>query len=368
MKLIAIVRGVSYGSLCVLLLLIAYAIAVAFYSGHAKSPDFISGAPYRQHVDCTHWPVHQDREWVKVLALKGGGVHGLIELGALQYLETKTGKKTYELFDLISGTSTGAIIAVALTTPDKQGEPRYSAAEMFRHYQRLGPELLTAPLYHKLLTVGGIFGPSLPSGPLDRAFRTMLGDKVRFDQQLTNVMISTFNLGAYRTEFFRSWECNPETPAYYSHEVVSAAVATPAFFPPVVIRDIQNNYQRPYVDALVSVNDPTFIAFREAVKMFPGRKYLVLTLFSGKEVTRLSEGDCPALGCGPMGAELDSHVSGRRRVSGQRDHGVHQGLCFQGQTPCGGLQCHSAGTGREPFRRVTRSNELCRECSAKSSE
>ena len=131
--------------MCIVVLLAVYAIAVTIYSKHSKSPYYISGAPYHQNVECAPWPMRRPHERIHVLALKGGGVHGLIELAALQYLEAKTGKATYELFDVISGTSTGAIIAVGLATPDKKGRPRFSAAELYAYYQQMGPELLSAP-------------------------------------------------------------------------------------------------------------------------------------------------------------------------------------------------------------------------------
>ena len=55
----------------------------------------------------------------KLLALDGGGVKGFVICQILAVLESRTGKKTRELFDFISGTSTGAILALALS----QGKP-----------------------------------------------------------------------------------------------------------------------------------------------------------------------------------------------------------------------------------------------------
>ena len=51
---------------------------------------------------------------VKILCLDGGGMKGLAQIEVLCQLEVATGQKITELFDWIVGTSTGAIIALAL--------------------------------------------------------------------------------------------------------------------------------------------------------------------------------------------------------------------------------------------------------------
>ncbi len=51
----------------------------------------------------------------RILFLDGGGVRGLVQMTVLREIERRTGKKIVELFDWIVGTSTGGIIALALT-------------------------------------------------------------------------------------------------------------------------------------------------------------------------------------------------------------------------------------------------------------
>ena len=50
----------------------------------------------------------------RMLFLDGGGMKGLVEIDILCDIERKTGRRIVELFDWIVGTSTGAIIALAL--------------------------------------------------------------------------------------------------------------------------------------------------------------------------------------------------------------------------------------------------------------
>lgn len=49
-----------------------------------------------------------------ILSLDGGGMRGTITIAMLAELEAMTGRPAYDLFDMIAGTSTGAVIAGAL--------------------------------------------------------------------------------------------------------------------------------------------------------------------------------------------------------------------------------------------------------------
>ncbi|PRW58490.1 phospholipase A I isoform X1 isoform A [Chlorella sorokiniana] len=51
---------------------------------------------------------------VRILSLDGGGMKGMATVRLLRELERHTGKRIWELFDLIVGTSTGGLLAVAL--------------------------------------------------------------------------------------------------------------------------------------------------------------------------------------------------------------------------------------------------------------
>jgi len=86
----------------------------------------------------------------RILSLDGGGIRGMITLAYLQRIEdilkSRTQKSNYRLcdyFDLIGGTSTGAIIAAALACG-------YTVSEITQHYLNLGQEIFAAR--------NGIFG------------------------------------------------------------------------------------------------------------------------------------------------------------------------------------------------------------------
>ena len=55
---------------------------------------------------------------VRVLSIDGGGIRGVIPAAVLTEIERRTDRPAAELFDLIAGTSTGGIIALAPALPN----------------------------------------------------------------------------------------------------------------------------------------------------------------------------------------------------------------------------------------------------------
>ena len=54
------------------------------------------------------------RSHVRILSLDGGGTRALLTIEMLKELELRTGRRVHELFDLVAGTSTGGILALAI--------------------------------------------------------------------------------------------------------------------------------------------------------------------------------------------------------------------------------------------------------------
>lgn len=54
------------------------------------------------------------KQGLRILSMDGGGMKGMTTVQMLKQIEQGTGKRIHELFDLICGTSTGGMLAVAL--------------------------------------------------------------------------------------------------------------------------------------------------------------------------------------------------------------------------------------------------------------
>ncbi|KAA8498792.1 Calcium-independent phospholipase A2-gamma [Porphyridium purpureum] len=61
----------------------------------------------------THLPIPR-RRGVRVLSIDGGGSRAVVALQILQRIETDTGRRIRDLFDVIGGTSSGGLLALAL--------------------------------------------------------------------------------------------------------------------------------------------------------------------------------------------------------------------------------------------------------------
>jgi hypothetical protein len=80
------------------------------------------------------------RKCVNVLAIDGGGIRGIIPPTILSEIEQKVGRRVHEMFDLIAGTSTGGIIAVAIGAGANNGQP-YTPADLVNLYVENGLEI-----------------------------------------------------------------------------------------------------------------------------------------------------------------------------------------------------------------------------------
>jgi patatin-like phospholipase/acyl hydrolase len=77
----------------------------------------------------------------KILSIDGGGIRGIIPALLLDYIETKTEKPIAEMFDLIAGTSTGAVLALGMTKPKSDGSPEFTPAAIAEMYREEGEDI-----------------------------------------------------------------------------------------------------------------------------------------------------------------------------------------------------------------------------------
>jgi patatin-like phospholipase/acyl hydrolase len=108
------------------------------------------------------------RSQYSVLTIDGGGIRGDIPAGVLDAIEDRMGRPVCQLFDMVSGTSTGGIIALGLNKPgDAADKPAKSASDLLELYMDRGGELFPHSLWREIRAAGGLLDVRCPSQPLE---------------------------------------------------------------------------------------------------------------------------------------------------------------------------------------------------------
>lgn len=204
----------------------------------------------------------------RILALDGGGVKGLLTLGMLKALEDELRRRAHDApsfrlsdyYDLIGGTSTGAIISAGLALG-------LSVDELIALYQRLGPEV-----FGKSAGDGVFLQSKFESSKLRRALASVLSTKTMGSEDLKTGLA----IHAKRIDTGSAWVVTNHplgmfydppgdsgtfpNKRYRLADLVLASAAAPTFFDEITIdiefdekrRPIQKGY---FVDGAVSANN-----------------------------------------------------------------------------------------------------------------
>lgn len=202
----------------------------------------------------------------RLLAIDGGGLLGLIPAEALILVEqqlnqlTGTEKPLCDRFDLIGGTSTGAILAAGLALGLK-------AADLRDFYLKFGSDIFTKSW---LLAR---FWHGYPSAALEKHLQDVLVESTTLgsDRLRTQILIVAKNATLGNDWFFtnnpqgRFFKNNSGLPLW---QVVRASTAAPTYFPPQTIAvpdDAGKKQTYEFIDGGVSsYNNPSLQVFLEA--------------------------------------------------------------------------------------------------------
>src|ERR1044072_7883783 len=112
----------------------------------------------------------------RILCLDGGGIRGIIPAVILAEIERRTGRPIHKLFDLIAGTSTGGILALALVKPGKGRQPQYRAEDVIKLYETQGQRIFSRSLLHRVVSLDGLANKKYQTGPVETVFEEFFGD------------------------------------------------------------------------------------------------------------------------------------------------------------------------------------------------
>jgi patatin-like phospholipase len=201
---------------------------------------------------------------VKVLSIDGGGIRGIIPAEVLARIEHEAGKPIAELFDLITGTSTGGIIALGLSVPGADGKPAHSAQDLVDLYVKEGATIFSRSIWHEVRAAGSAVEAKYPTDGLERVLKTYLGE-ARLKDAVTEVLVTAYEIEDRIPWFFSSRDAGTrDAYDFPMWEVARATSAAPTYFPPARIPATNDRGYWAFVDGGVFANNPSMCGLVEA--------------------------------------------------------------------------------------------------------
>jgi len=215
----------------------------------------------------------------RILSIDGGGLRGIIPAVALEYIESQIQCKITERFHMISGTSTGGIIAAGLQ--------QYSAKELKDLYLYHGAELFQRRSFFS--NPCGLFKSKYKTDPIYNSFKRFFGENELKDVQY-DLLVPYYDLTNRTQRFFKSHRARiNQIENYKIYDVVRATSAAPTYFEPHHLHlGLNNNQEIQAIDGGVFCNDPGLYALTEAVETYPNAdSYFILSIGTGKHMETL---------------------------------------------------------------------------------
>jgi len=217
--------------------------------GRPDAPSESSGAPARRPF--------------RILSLDGGGIMGAFGASVLSAFEEDcrhhTGKGLVDQFDMITGTSTGGIIAIGLglggTAEQILGLYRERGARIFPPASGLGGWL---PGFFR-----NLLGPKYRPDELRRAIEGIVAAKTLADAK-TRLVIPAYDASMGRVYLFKTPHVPPgdtRDADKLASDVALATSAAPTYFPAHPVKD-----RGIFVDGGVWANCPAMVGVVEAIE------------------------------------------------------------------------------------------------------
>lgn len=201
---------------------------------------------------------------MRILSLDGGGYLGLATASFLQETERHFGRSFYESFDMFCGTSTGAIIALAVASG-------LSGSDVVRLYQEFGRKVFSQRSVVSLLRKAGkgVFLSKYSNTTLRAALTDVFGEKTLADVKSSgkSALVTAFSVTAGKPRVFKTNHSDDLTrdDGYLLRDLALASAAAPIYFPVVSLQSPVNGLEERYCDGGLFANHPALLGYAEAV-------------------------------------------------------------------------------------------------------
>ncbi len=184
----------------------------------------------------------------RILSLSGGGARGIFQAAYLQLLEErrKSAGKLHEIFDLIVGTSTGAITAAAIA----QGIPASTVTALFESH---GPKIfMPRTKFHQLFKCFSYFagGPMFSLNPLEAKLNQLLTGTFK---DFPKLLVTASQINPYAHKLFGIKASADVTIT----DAVLSSCSAPAYFQSHRVERLGKSF----IDGGLWANDPALAAY-----------------------------------------------------------------------------------------------------------
>lgn len=236
-----------------------------------------------------------------ILSIDGGGIRGLIPVKVLAELERELkienpDKQLYEYFDLICGTSTGAILTIAIAL----GIPADELVRFYRkHAEAIFPKWYLKVLPRKSRAVlTSIYSNKILRRKLKEIYTDANGGEIPLINDLkTKVCIPVFNGNDGQINVIKTRHCKDFFRDYKlpAHEVALSSASAPVYFPPHTFafsNDYGDGVNVNMIDGGIFANNPSLVGILEATEKlnydFSDIRLLSLGTGKGKHIIKKS--------------------------------------------------------------------------------
>lgn len=231
----------------------------------------------------------------KILSIDGGGIKGLYSARILQKMESALQEESgdnnlriADYFDLVCGTSTGGLIALAISL-------KKPMEEVCRFYEEHGNKIFPSPnsRFRKFKQV--LFKGKYSDKYLKEAANKFYGDhKIGDSNCLLCIPSYDFTHGTYALFRFDHKEGNLSRHNKLSYvDVALSTSAAPTYFP---LAQIEGEDNTQYLDGGVWANNPSLVGFTEAIRYFvgDGKAYDSMQMLSVSSLN-INKGNAPTI-------------------------------------------------------------------------
>lgn len=209
----------------------------------------------------------------KILSIDGGGIKGLYSATILKKFEEKFNCLTSDHFDMICGTSTGGLIALAISL-------KIPAAEICQFYEEKGPEIFPKQSKLESFIKQTFYRGKFNDTGLKNSLESIFGDKKIGDAN-NLLCIPSYSITEHKPFVFKYDHSELERDNKSTMvEIGLATSAAPTYFP---LANLPSYHDTQFIDGGVWANNPALVGILEALNYFvgaPPKKYNSINILS----------------------------------------------------------------------------------------